>query len=65
MSKIVSLRGRSRNGVSVTLEAWISHARTDTEKAHACTQFALCHRPSDKEIDVVTLGGHLVKQIKS
>jgi hypothetical protein len=57
MSKIVSLRGRSRNGLSVTIENWIMNARTDTEKGHACTQFALVHRPSDKEIDSFTLGG--------
>jgi hypothetical protein len=57
MSKIVSLRGRSRNSLSVTMEAWIAHARTDTEKANPCSHFALVHRPSDKEIDAIQLGG--------
>lgn len=56
-NKIVNIRGRSRNGMAVTLESWINHARTDTDKEKPCSGYALVHRPSDKELHTVTLGG--------
>jgi hypothetical protein len=55
--RIITTRGRSRSGDAVTLETWIQGARIDQDKDGPCTGFALAHRPTDKELHFVQLGG--------
>lgn len=55
--RIITTRGRSRSGEMMRLEAWIQTARIDTDKDGPCTAFALVHKPSDKELHFVQLGG--------
>ena len=55
--KIITMRGRTRNGTSVSLETFINRCRTDSDKVKPVSAYALVHHPSGKEIHSVTLGG--------
>jgi hypothetical protein len=55
--RIITTRGRSRSGDAVALETWINNARIDQDKDGPCTAFALVHRPSDRELHFIQLGG--------
>jgi hypothetical protein len=56
--RIITTRGRPRNNNDViTLESWIQSCRLDQDKTGPCTAYALVHKPLDKELHTVTLGG--------
>lgn len=55
--RIVNTKGRSRSSDAITLEGWLQGCRTDQDKGAPCSGYSLVHRPSDKELHAVTLGG--------
>jgi hypothetical protein len=55
--RIINTRGRSRSSDAITLEGWLQSCRTDQDKGKPCSAYSLVHRPSDKELHSVVLGG--------